>query len=261
MSITFGPKAAKRIANAVRKVEGAPTDATGTRVTPTPFLNSFWAELTDESDPGRYAWRMLVPLHGELTERDPVVEDAEFYSATEINGASGLTGQRVLLFFVGYSDPGPAYDTLSTEEYDELSVDDYDTMEVHPERRTRYIFAAGSGVGTFEAVCTNHVRDGANWRWTYTMQRVEFDGSSWETVGDPFTAQNRLEMMNTTGGLTGAGINLDNLDIDCELQPLPIGAQIEVTARPWASGSEAGIAYLFTHENSVDETGLSIGSD
>lgn len=84
-----------------RQSPDRPRRKTG-RSDPTP---PFWIELIeeDEDNPGRYSWKKVTPVDGELTDTDPLIDSGGLYTARDINGCSGLpAGTRVEVKFAGY---------------------------------------------------------------------------------------------------------------------------------------------------------------
>lgn len=99
----------KRIANAVRRVEGAPQRRAGGPLgAPNIAQNVFLAQIIAEDDdnPGRYSWKKKDAIGGVLSDSDPAITSTG-YSAFEINGRTGIQpGTRIYLEFNGYDTSG-----------------------------------------------------------------------------------------------------------------------------------------------------------
>lgn len=79
-------------------------------------------------------------------------------------------------------------------------------------------------------VITGASRDGSNFRWIYSVKLAvpptgDEDGWTWGEVGEETIAINKLEVINGTSGMTGSGIDIDELSgTGLELQRAPDGA-------------------------------------
>ncbi len=105
--LVFNNAGARRIVNAVKKVERTPTDLTrrkhGRYVTDTP--QQFWVSLVAESPtiPGAYSWKKVYPENHTLTDASPAITSGSDYTAKEVNARAGLVADtKALVMFVGY---------------------------------------------------------------------------------------------------------------------------------------------------------------
>ncbi len=102
----FNIDQAQRIVRTVRRMEALPVNnlpggqGNGLDIPP------FWALLTAE-DTGSYKWKRQVYASASDTWVDLGTASTDF-TATEVNGTQGLTGDRVLLYFSGQDSDGTA---------------------------------------------------------------------------------------------------------------------------------------------------------
>lgn len=116
----FTRPAAKRIIDAVRRIEATPTDRTGRRVSAGGEGEvSFWAQLTTCDMTGsRYSWFRVRPDGtGHWQGYDPMVTGE--LNAIEINGGLGCTGDIVRLFLTDTDHDGMPRYTFQLEKPDD----------------------------------------------------------------------------------------------------------------------------------------------
>ena len=142
--VQFDPQSATRISQVVKRVEqaGPPRTPAGPAVLPSA---SFYAKLVgaSSSKPGSYSWTIVDLVNGTWTERTPRIFDSSC-SATELNGATGLTTATItLMVFQGYTtaapptDPSPAPVAAGSGDVDLNSTGGSNTSF------PTYVFAAG----------------------------------------------------------------------------------------------------------------------
>lgn len=104
MAVNFTEDAAKRIAAAVRKVEGQPTPGVGDARRPTSGPDAwFWARLTAYAD-GLYSFTRMDPAEGELADSAFAGE-----RAIDVNAGPELAADTIVrLQFAGYDGEGNA---------------------------------------------------------------------------------------------------------------------------------------------------------
>src|SRR5687767_7274097 len=101
----FTLSAAKRIAQAVKKVEADSVDLTGAQFGRRQVGYSFWAEIVaeDPGNPGSYSWKFQVPQGSQLVDRTPAIDSGTDCTAHEINDEPNIeVGKKVRLTLVGY---------------------------------------------------------------------------------------------------------------------------------------------------------------
>ena len=92
------------------------------------------------------------------------------------------------------------------------------------------------------------------YRWDYTVQLVELDGSfDWQPIpGEALVAaRNTIEASNTNAGPQGNGVDADKLPQGFDIVPIGAGAVVELKGPYGVTQSDPGF-YLFSETNLVD---------
>ena len=111
---------------------------------------------------------------------------------------------------------------------------------------------------------TGATRDGSDWAWSYDTEQVYQSApgrgpDKWTAVEGGIacsstdanlpTARNTVEEINGASGVTGGGVNVDNLPGTYQLQPVPVGTPV-LMRLTYADGTT--VEYRFTTPNGVD---------
>lgn len=92
-------------------------------------------------------------------------------------------------------------------------------------------------------------------QWIYLVRSAikatpGYGGWAWEEEFREVVCFNRYEDINSSSGVQGTGVNLDNLPGTFAHQPIPIGTPVEVTEERVQSTGE--IEYWFAPMNGID---------